>query len=67
MFAGDTNISSAVESLTDLEPVINHELMNLIIGFRQKLDVEGDTEIQAYLDSKPVKRVNHTKSFRPIR
>lgn len=82
MFADDTNISSAAESLSELEPMINHELMNLavwlkanrlslniaktefmIIGSRQKLHAEGDSVIQAYIDSKPVKRVDHTKSL----
>ena len=30
MFADDSNISSSAKGLSDLEPVINHELMNLV-------------------------------------
>ena len=35
----------------------------MYIGSRQKLHTEGDTEIQTYIDSKPVKKVDHTKSL----
>ena len=34
MYADNTNISSAAESLSDLEPVINHELMNLAVWLK---------------------------------
>ena len=36
MFADDTNISCVAESLSDLEPVINHELMNLAVWLIMK-------------------------------
>ena len=37
--------------------------MLLFIGSRQKLQAEGDKVIQASLESKPIRRVDHTKSL----
>ena len=35
----------------------------MVIGSRQKLQAEGDNEIQVNIDSKTVERVDNTKSF----
>ena len=35
----------------------------MVIGSRQKLQAEGDNEIQVNIDSKTVERVDNTKSL----